>query len=152
MVKGKDVKGKGVMLAQLIARSVIFVLFLLSIFVVVPAIRYLFILFIIVNLVLGFVNGRRNIITNVVFVILAPSLFVPIWEYLITVILVVISGVHLLRFYLWYRKGGVVEVKKKKGSHGLGFKIVISIIVGVVVLLLLLVLLALFSFSSSGVR
>ena len=146
------VKTKKTMLVQLIARAVIFALFLLSIFVVVPALRYLFILFIIVNFVLGFINGRKNIFTNVVFIILIPSLFVPIWEYLITVILVVVTGVHLLRFYLWYREGGVEEVKKdkKKKSHGLGFKIAISVIIAIFFILLMLAILALFSVSSIG--
>jgi hypothetical protein len=109
MVKAKE----KTRLAQLIARAVIFVLFFLSIFIVIPGIRFLFMLFIVVNLVLGFINGRRNILTNVVFVLLAPWLFIPILEYLATVILVVITGVHLLRFYLWFRKGEEKKRKKK---------------------------------------
>ena len=106
------VKTKKTMLAQLIAMAVIFALFLLAIFVVVPGLRYLFMLFIIINLVLGFINGKKNLPANISFIMLTPALFIPVLEYLITVILVVITGLHLLRFYLWFEKGG----KKKKGK------------------------------------
>jgi len=106
-------KTQKTMLWQLIARGAMFLLFLLSIFIVVPLIRYIFILFIIVNLILGFINGKKSIFMNIVFIILAPSLFIFIWEYLITIVLVVLTGIHLLLFYLWFRKGGIEKVEKK---------------------------------------
>jgi len=152
------VKTKETMLAQLIARAVIFGLFLLGLFIVVPALRYLLMLFIIANVALGFINGKRNILINIIFILATPLLFVPILEYLITVILVVLIGVHLLMFYLWWKGGGEEEVKddkkddKKKGFHISGWMIVLAIIIGVVLLLLLLAAFAFSSFSgvSSG--
>ena len=99
---------------QLAIRVTMFLLFLLAIFVAIPGLRYIFILFIIANIILGFMNGKKSIITNIIFIILAPSLFIFIWEYLITVILVVLTGIHALRFYLWYKRGGVEKVKVKK--------------------------------------
>ena len=111
------VKTKQTMLAQLIARAVIFVLFLLAIFVVVPGLRYVFIVFIIANFVLGFINGRKDISFNIVFILLTPWLFVLVLEYLITLILVILIGINLVMFYLWFRKGGVEKVKDKKGKR-----------------------------------
>jgi len=108
------VRTKQTMLAQLIARAVIFFLLLLGIFIVVPVLRYLFILFIIANLVLGFINGKRDMFTNVVFIWLTPSLFIPVLEYLTTIILFVVTGIHLLMFYLWYKEGGKEDKKKEK--------------------------------------
>ena len=99
---------------QLAIRAIMFLLFLLAIFVVIPGLRYIFILFIIVNIILGFINKKRSIFMNIVFIILAPSLFIFIWEYLITVILVVLTGIHVLMFYLWFKGGGVEKVKVKK--------------------------------------
>ncbi len=146
------------MLAQLIARAVIFVLFLLSIFIVVPALRYIFISFIIINLVLGFINGKKDISFNVVFILLTPSLFIPVLEYLITIILVILIGINLLMFYLWFRKGGVEKVKDKKGKKEEVkerkfpvWLIVFLAIVGVVVLLFILLVILAFSSVSSGV-
>lgn len=111
------IKTKQTILIQLIARVVIFALFLLAIFIVVPGLRYLFLLFIIVNLVLGFINHKRDLPANITFIILTPNLFIPVLEYLITVILVVFTGIHFLRFYLWFKKGGVEKIEeKKKGS------------------------------------
>ena len=111
------VKTKQTMLAQLIARAVIFALFLLAIFIVVPALRYLFILFIIVNLVLGSINSKRELPANIAFIILIPWLFIPVLEYLITVILVVLTGIHLLMFYPWYKGGGKEKKGKKRNSY-----------------------------------
>ena len=157
------VKTKQTMLAQLILRAVIFLLFLLGIFIVVPGLRYIFILFIIANIVLGFINGKKDILANMSFVILTPWLFVPVLEYLITIILEVILGIHLVMFYLWFRKGGVKEEKDKKVKKGEEEKkkfhipawlIVLLIIMGVFLLLLILVILAFAGFSSvsSGVQ
>lgn len=151
------VKTKQTMLAQLILRAVIFFLFLLGLFIVVPGLRYLFILFIIGNIVLGFINGKKNIFVNIIFVLLIPWLFVPVLEYLITIILVVLLGIHLVMFYLWFRKGGVEEVKDKKVKKGEEEKkkfhfpvwlIVVLIIAGVFLLLLILVALVFAGFSS----
>lgn len=145
------------MLAQLIARAVIFLLFLLAIFVVVPALRFLFILFIIANIVLGFINGKKSIPENIIFIILTPSLFIPVLEYLTTVILVVLTGVHLLRFYLWFRKGGVdvkkKEEEKKKKFHILGLQIAVPIIILIFLILFILfiLLMALLFFSTTSV-
>ena len=99
---------------QLAIRLIMFLLFVVAIFVAIPGLRYIFILFIIANIILGFMNGKKSIITNIVFILLAPSLFILIWEYLITVILVVLTGIHTLLFYLWFRRGGVEKVKVKK--------------------------------------
>jgi len=104
MKKFQIKKVKKTMLAQLIVRVVMFLLFLLSVFIIVPSIRYLFIVFIIVNLVLGFINKKRSIFMNIVFILLFPSLFIPIWEYLITIILLALTGIHVLMFCLWYQK------------------------------------------------
>lgn len=140
------------MLAQLIARAVIFFLFLLGLFIVVPGLRYIFILFIILNIVLGFINGKKNIFINIIFVLLTPWLFFPILEYMITAILVVLLGIHLLRFFLWFRKGGVVEKKKeKKDEEKKKFPrwlIIVLILAGVFFLFLILVALAFAGFSS----
>ena len=149
------VKTKQTMLAQLIASAVIFVLFLLAIFIVVPILRYLFILFIIVNVVLGFINGRRNLPANIAFVILTPGLFVPVLEYLITVILVILIGISLVRFYLWFKKGGVEEVKKKekkdgKTFHFPGWLIAVLIIIAVIFMLVVIMALLFFSTTSMG--
>jgi len=145
------VRTKHTMLAQLIARAVIFVLFLLAIFIVVPAIRYLFILFIIANIILGFINGKRNLPMNILFILLTPWLFFPVIEYLITIILVVLTGIHLLMFYLWHRKGGVEEKKneknEKKKIHMPWWLIGLIIIGGIILILAILVM---FSFASFG--
>ncbi|MBU2616990.1 MAG: hypothetical protein KKB79_03360 [Nanoarchaeota archaeon] len=142
------VKTKQTMLAQLIARAVIFGLFLLGLFIIVPALRYLFMLFIIVNVVLGFINGKRNIPINIIFILAVPSLFVPVLEYLTTVILVVLTGVHLLLFYLWWKGGGEEEKEddKKKKFHISRWLIAGAIIIGVVLLFLILIA---FAFTSS---
>jgi len=147
------VKTKQTMLAQLIARAVIFFLFLLGLFMVVPGLRYLLILFIIGNVVLGFINGKRNIFMNIIFIGLTPWLFFPILEYMITAILVVLLGVHLVRFYLWYKKGGIVKIKDKKDEEKKKFYIprwliVVLIIMGVFFLFLILVALIFAGFSS----
>ena len=137
-----------IILAQLITRAVIFLLFLLGIFLVVPGLRYVFILFIIANLVLGFINGKRNLPANITFIILTPLLFIPVLEYLITAILVVLTGIHLVRFYLWFSKGYVEEVKdKKKKFHIPRWLIVVLIIIGIFFLFLILAALAFTSFS-----
>ncbi len=123
------VKTKQTMLAQLIAGAVIFALFLLSIFVVVPVLRYVFILFIIANIVLGFINGKRNILMNIIFIGLTPSLFIPVLEYLITIILGVLTVIHLVMFWLWYKDGGKEKteksdnnkIQKLKENKGRGF-------------------------------
>jgi len=109
------VKTKQTMIAQLIVRAVIFLLLLLGLLIVVPGLRYLFMLFIIVNFVLGFINGRRNLPVNITFIILTPLLFIPILEYLITIILVILTGIHLVRFWLWYNGGG--KEKKRKSYN-----------------------------------
>ena len=145
-------KTKQTMLAQLIARAVIFALFLLAIFMVVPALRYLFILFIVVNIVLGFVNGKRDIWMNIVLIILTPLLFIPVLEYFITVILVILTGIHLVRFWLWYKKGGVEEIKDKKEEkkkfHFPVWLIVVLIIIAVIFMLLVIMALLFFSTTS----
>ncbi len=144
------VKTKQTMLVQLIARAVIFALFLLALFVVVPALRYLLILFIITNIGLGFINGKRDLPANIIFIILTPSLFIPVLEYLTTIILVVLLGISLLRFYLWFRKGGVEEVKdKKKKFHIPGWLIAVLIVIAVIFILLVLMALLFFSTTSS---
>ncbi len=109
------VKTKQTMIAQLIVRAVILLLLLLGLLIVVPGLRYLFMLFIIVNFVLGFINGRRDLPVNITFIILTPLLFIPILEYLITIILVILTGIHLVRFWLWYRDGG--KEKKRKSYN-----------------------------------
>ena len=151
-------KTKQTILAQLIARAVIFFLFLLAIFIVVPALRYLFILFIIVNLVLGFINGKRNLPTNIALIILTPSLFIPVLEYLTTIILVILLGVHLLMFYLWYKNGRIEKVKdKKKRGEEEGktrwwskWWIILLVILAGVVLLLIAMALLFFSVNTVG--
>lgn len=148
------------MLAQLIARAVILFLFLLGIFIVVPGLRYVFIVFIIANIVLGFINGKKDISFNVVFILLTPSLFIPVLEYLTTIILVVLLGIHLLMFYLWFRKGGVEKVKDKKGKKEEDkekkkfpvWLIVLLTVVGIVVLLAALLIILAFASISSGVQ
>jgi len=152
------VKTKQTILAQLIARAVIFFLFLLAIFIVVPALRYLLILFIIANLVLGFINGKRNLPTNIALIILTPSLFIPVLEYLTTVILVILLGVHLLMFYLWYQGGGVEKKKdiKKKGGEEEKTRwwskwwIILLVILGVIMLLLIVMAFLFFGVSTIG--
>ncbi len=151
------VKTKQTMWAQLIARALIFLLFLVGIFIEIPGLRYVFILFIIANIVLGFINGKKDILTNVIFVILTPLLFIPVLEYLITIILEVILGIHLAMFYLWFRKGGVEEVKDKKGKKDEGRKfplwlIILLTVVGIVVLLLVVLAILAFGSVSSGVQ
>jgi hypothetical protein len=142
------VRTEQTMMGQLIARAVIFVLFFIGIFIVVPILRYLFMLFIIANVVLGFINGKRSLPMNIAFIILTPGLFIPVLEYLITIILVVLTGINLLMFYSWYKDGGKEEKenveKEKKKFHISGWLIAGGIIVGI---LLLLVVLALFSFA-----
>ncbi len=142
------VKTKQTMLAQLIARAVILFLFLLGIFIVIPGLRYMLIVFIIGNIVLGFINGKKDILMNIIFILLTPWLFIPVLEYLITIILVILLGIHLVMFYLWFRKGGVEEVKgkkvkkgeeEKKKIHISGVLIAIAIIIGLVLLGLILV-------------
>ena len=152
-------KTKQTMLAQLIARAVIFALFLLGIFIVVPGLRYIFILFIIANIVLGFINDKRDILVNIIFIMLTPWLFIPVLEYLITIILVILIGINLVMFYLWFRKGGVKKVKDKKGKKEEVkerkfpvWLIVFLAIVGVVVLLFILLVILAFGSVSSGVQ
>jgi len=150
------VKTKQTMLAQLIAMAVIFFLFLLAIFIVVPILRYLFILFIVVNIVLGFINGKRNIPANITFILLTPLLFIPVLEYFITFILVVLTGIYLVMFWLWYRKGGVEEIKdkkeeKKKKFHFPVWLIVVLIIIAVIFMLLVILALLFFSTTNIGV-
>ena len=152
-------KKKQTMLAHLIARAAILLLFLFAIFIEIPFLKYAFIVFIIANIVLGFINGKKDILINVGSVLLAPWLFIPVLEYLITIILVIILGVHLVMFYLWFRKGGVEEVKdeKVKGKKEEGRKfpvwlIVLLTIVGIVVLLFIFLVVLAFGSMSSGVQ
>lgn len=144
MVKTKTI------LAQLITRAVIFLLFLAGIFIVVPGLRYVFILFIIANIVLGFINDKKDILANIGFIMLTPWLFIPVLEYLITIILVILIGINLVMFYLWFKKGGVNEVKSKKEEkkkiHLPVWLIVLLIIIGI--FFLFLVFMAIFAFSS----
>jgi len=90
---------------QLIVRIAIFLIFLLGVFIKVPSyLLYLLLLLVIANIVLGFMNKRRNLITNIVFLIMYPLLYVIIIEYLVILIGTVVSFVHALRFYLFYKK------------------------------------------------
>lgn len=111
------IKTEKTLKAQLIVRGIMFLLFFIAIFTVVPGLRYLFLLFIIANLVLGYTNERKDVLGNVTFILLAPLLFIPVLEYLITAMLVVFTGIHLLRYYLWYRKGGKKDIKKKNVNN-----------------------------------
>jgi hypothetical protein len=153
---------KKIMLGQLILRAVILLLFFLGIFIEIPGIRYIFILFIIANLVLGFINHKKDIFMNIIFIGLAPWLFIPILEYLITMIISVLLALHLGLFYLWFRKDGVVEVKNKnvKGKKGEEEKkfhmpvwlIILLTVVGTIILLLIFLALLAFGSVSSGVQ
>jgi len=116
--RAKMVKTKQTILAQLIARAVIFLLFLVAVFVVVPVLRYLLILFIITNLIFGFINGKKDLPVNIAFIILTPLLFIPVLEYLITIILMALIGIHLVMFWLWYKGGGKEKEKKEKSDDG----------------------------------
>ena len=96
---------KQTMLSQFIIRILIFLLFFLGIFIELPSfILYLFLPLIIANLVLGFINKKRDIFTNINFLVLYPFLFVIIIEYLVTILGTILSFIHVLSFGLGYLK------------------------------------------------
>ena len=100
-------------LTQLILRGIIFVLFFLSLFVALPPfVIYLLLLFVIANVVFGFINKKRNIIPNIALFILALFLLVFLIEYIATILGTIISFLHLLFFFLYYLKGGKEKVEK----------------------------------------
>ena len=102
------------MLTQLILRGLIFLVFFLSIFIAMPSsIIYLLILFIVANVVVGFINEHRGIVTNVVLLALSLLLLVFLIEYLATIIGAVISFFHLLFFGIAYFKKEKKPVKSK---------------------------------------
>ncbi len=106
-------KSKTTLLTQLILRGIIFVLFFLSLFVAMHSfIVYLLLLFIIANVVFGFINKKRNIFPNIVLFGLALLLLVFLVEYIATILGTIVSFLHLLFFFLYYLKGG--EEKEKK--------------------------------------
>ncbi len=108
-------KSKTTLLTQLISRGIIFLLFFLSLFVALPSfVIYLLLLFIIVNVVFGFINKKRNIFPNLVLFGLALLLLVFLIEYIATILGTIISFLHLLFFFLYYLKGGEETEKKKK--------------------------------------
>ena len=108
-------KNKQKILAQLIVAGVIFLLFFIGIFVKVSSLLlYFLLLLIIANLILGFINKRRNIFVSAVFLLLYPLLFVVIIEYLATILGAIISLVYALRLGFWYKNTGKKKVKEKK--------------------------------------
>ena len=112
-------KSRTTLLTQLILRGMIFVLFFLSLFVALPSfVIYLLLLFIVVNIVFGFINKRVNILPNIALFALTLLLFVFLIEYVATILGIAISFLHLLFFILFYLKGGEEkEIKKlKKGK------------------------------------
>jgi hypothetical protein len=101
----KKIEKSKTLTIQLIVRIAIFLVFLLGVFMKIPSyLLYLFLLLIIANIVLGFMNKRRNLVTNIVFLIMYPLLYVIIIEYLVILIGTIVSFVHALRFYLYYQK------------------------------------------------
>ncbi len=108
-------KSKTTLLIQLIIRGIIFVLFFLSLFVALPSfIVYLLLLFIIANVVIGFINKKRNIFPNIVLFGLALLLLVFLIEYIATILGTIVSFLHLLFFFLYYLKGGEEKKEEKK--------------------------------------
>jgi len=108
-------KTKTTLLTQLILRGIIFILFFLSLFVAMPSfIVYLLLLFIIANVVFGFINKKINIFPNIVLFGLALLLLVFLIEYIATIVGTLVSFLHLLFFFLYYLKGGEEKEKKKK--------------------------------------
>jgi len=108
-------KSKTTLLAQLILRGMIFVLFFLSLFVALPSFFiYLLLLFLVVNIVLGFINKKRNILSNIVLFGLTLLLLVFLIEYIATILGTIISFLHLLFFFLYYLKGGEEKEKEEK--------------------------------------
>jgi len=92
-------------LSQLGVRAGIFLLFFLGIFIELPSlILYLFLPLIAANIILGFINKKRSIFTNIIFLLYYPLLFIVLIEYLVTILGAIISFVHLLLFSLWYFK------------------------------------------------
>jgi|TARA_Y100000310_G_C20675815_1_gene812967 hypothetical protein len=97
-------KNKQTLTAQLVIRGVIFGLFFLGLIIAVPSfLIYILILAIIANLILGFTNGRKSILTNVSMFIIALLLFVFLIEYVATLIGLIISFIHLLFFIHEFR-------------------------------------------------
>ena len=96
---------KQTMIAQLGVRTGIFLLFFLGIFIGLPSfLLYLFLPLIVANLVLGFINEKRSIFVNIIFLLYYLLLFVFVLEYLITILGAIISFIHLLLFGLDYIK------------------------------------------------
>ena len=97
-------KDKKVLL-QFVARLAIFLIFLMGVFVEIPlALLYLLLPLIVANLVLGFMNKKRSIVTNVVLLLIYPLLFVVLVEYLVILLGTVLSFIHALTFYFEFRK------------------------------------------------
>ena len=108
-------KSKKTLLIQLIIRGIIFVLFFLSIFVALPSfVIYLLLLFVVVNIVFGFINKKINIFPNIVLFGLTLLLLVFLIEYIATILGTIISFLHLLFFFLYYLKGGEEKEKEEK--------------------------------------
>ena len=96
---------------------------------------------------------------NMILLALYPFLFLFIIEYLATVLGSIVSFIYLVMFWIWYRKGGVEEVKdkkedKKKKFRILGFQIAVPIIILIflilLVFLILLIIIGLFFFSTTS--
>lgn len=108
-------KNQKTKLTQLILRGAIFLIFFFGIFVKVPSF-FIYLLFpiIIANIVFGIINKKRGIFINIIFLILTPLLLVFLLGYIITIIGAIISLIHLILFFLWYRKGDEEVIVDKK--------------------------------------
>lgn len=96
---------KKLSLIQLIVRVAIFVIFFLGVFAKIPVfILYLLLGLILANLVIGFLTKKRSIVMNIVFLIMYPFLHVVLIEYIIILIGTVLSLIHALMFFLYYKK------------------------------------------------
>jgi len=96
---------KTTLLIQLAIRGAIFLLFFIGLFMAVPSLLlYLLFPLIITNLVLGFFNGKKNIIVNLLLLALSPLLFIIVIDYIVTIIGTILSLVHFLMLLKEYKK------------------------------------------------
>ena len=90
---------------QLAVRIAIFIIFLLGVFIKMPTfLLYLLPVLIIANLLIGFKTKKKSIIMNIVFLLIYPFLHIIIIEYIAVLLGTILSFIHALMFFIYYRK------------------------------------------------
>ena len=132
---------------QLFVRLAIFLIFFLGIFAKIHSFKYVLMLLILANFVLGFFTKKRGILMNIVLFALTQPLSVILVEYLVVILGSLLSFIHMLIFAIRFFKGEKAVSKEKSSKRKIRWWLWVIIIVAVVIVLMILVSLLSFGVS-----